>query len=73
MMKYKFSKYVILRSGLYKAKIEKKIIGQNLWVVSYYDEQNKYQIRIIGEYEVIEENEYNKIKERHNKINKLLE
>ena len=73
MKKYIFSKYVILRRGLYKAKIEKKITGKALWVVSYYDEKNKFQTRIIGQDEVIEENEYNKIKERHNKINKLLE
>lgn len=72
-MKNLYSKYVILRHGLYKAKIEKKISDQELWVVSFYDENNKYTTRIIREDEVIEENEYNKIKERHNKINKLLE
>ncbi len=72
-MKNIFSKYVIIRQGLYKAKIDKKIPDKELWVVSYYDENNKYTTRIIGENEVIEENEYNKIKERHNKINKLLE
>lgn len=72
-MKNLFSKYVILRHGLYKAKIEKKITDKELWVVSYYDETNKYTTRIIRKDEVIEENEYNKIKERHNKINKLLE
>lgn len=72
-MKNLFSKYVILRHGLYKAKIEKKITDKELWVVSYYDETNKYTTRIIRKNEVIEENEYNKIKERHNKINKLLE
>ena len=72
-MKNLFSKYVILRRGLYKAKIEKKITDKELWVVSYCDDKNKYTTRIIREDEVIEENEYNKIKERHNKINKLLE
>jgi hypothetical protein len=72
-MKNLCSKYVILRRELYKAKIEKKITDTELWVVSYYDAKNKHTTRIIGQDEVIEEDEYNKIKERHNKINKLLE
>lgn len=72
-MKYIFNKYVILREGLYKAKVDKKIENTNKWLVSYYDINNKFKWKIITEDDIMEEEEYLKIKERHNKINKILE
>lgn len=72
-MKYIFTKYVILREGLYKAKVDKKIENTNKWLVSYYDINNKFKWKIITEDDIMEEEEYLKIKERHNKINKILE
>ena len=70
-MRYKNQK-VILRKGLVMAQIIKTLPNEK-FLVSFYDEKNKFKYEIIEEAEIIDNMEYNIIKSRINKINIILE
>lgn len=71
-MKLYKNKKVLLRDNFKISKIEKKL-NNNRWLVSFYNENNKFIYKIInGEEDIIEESEYEIIKNRNNKINKIL-
>jgi hypothetical protein len=70
-MRYKNQK-VILRRGLVMAQIIKTLPNEK-FLVSFYDEKNKFKYEIIEEAEIIDNMEYNIIKSRINKINIILE
>jgi hypothetical protein len=70
-MRYKNQK-VILRKGLIMAQIIKTLPNEK-FLVSFYDEKNKFIYEIIEEAEIIDNVEYNIIKSRINKINIILD
>jgi hypothetical protein len=72
-MKLYPKKSVLLRDCFKIASIIKKIDKEDKWLVSYYDDKNKFSYKLITEEDIIEEEEYLIIKNRINKINKLLD
>lgn len=65
-------KQVLLRENMKVGQIIKKLDNVNKWLVSYYDEYNKFKYTVIEEVDIIEENEYQIIKNRINTINDIL-
>lgn len=63
---------ILLRENLKVAQVIKKLPDDERWLVSFYDDNNKFTHRIITKFDIIEEDQYNKIKERNNKINQIL-
>lgn len=61
---------IILRKNLKIGEIVKVI--KNNYLVSYYNSDNKLEYDIISNQDIIEEDEYEKIKNRVNLINKIL-
>ena len=53
------------------AQVIKKITNKEKWIVTYY-ENNKLKYSVIGEIDIIEEDEYEVIKKRINTINEIL-
>ena len=62
---------VLIRDVFKMSKIIKKLDSGKI-LVEYYDINNKLKHKIITETDIIDENEYVKIKNRNNKINKVL-
>lgn len=71
-MKLYPKKQVLLRENMKVGQIVKKLDNVNKWLVSYYDEYNKFKYTVIEEVDIIEENEYQIIKNRINTINDIL-
>ncbi len=71
-MKLYPKKQVLLRENMKVGQIVKKLDNVNKWLVSYYDEYNKFKYTVIEEVDIIEENEYKIIKNRINTINDIL-
>ena len=63
---------VLLRENMKIAQVVRKIEGKEKWLVSYYDDHNKFKYAVIEEVDIIEENEYEIIKKRINTINDIL-
>lgn len=63
---------VLLRENMKIAQVVRKIEGKEKWLVSYYDDHNKFKYAVIEEVDIIEENEYEIIKNRINTINEIL-
>jgi hypothetical protein len=65
---------VILRKSYRKAVIEKVYPkDKSLFIVSYYNDINKLCYDVIGEHDIISPEDYEKIKNRINKINSIYE
>lgn len=65
--------YVLLRKNMKLAMIEKvNPKNENELVVSYYDIDNKIRYEIISEDDILPIPSYELIKERNNKINRIL-
>lgn len=71
-MRFYIDQKVLLRKNMKMATVVKKLTGTAKWVVSYYDENNKFVHDVITELDVIDDNEYEIIKRRINLINKIL-
>lgn len=65
-------KQVLLRENMKVGQVVKKLETVNKWLVSYYDDNNKFKYVVIEEMDIIEENEYEIIKNRINTINEIL-
>jgi hypothetical protein len=63
---------VLLRENMKIAQVIKKLKHDKKWLVSYYDEFNKFKYIVISEVDIIEQNEYEIIKKRINTINDIL-
>jgi hypothetical protein len=63
---------VLLRENMKIAQVVKKINNQEKWLVSYYDDNNKFKYAVVSEMDIIEESEYEIIKKRINTINDIL-
>ena len=53
-------------------QVIKQLDGKEEYLVSYYDNHNKFKYVIVGEMDIIEEDEYEIIKNRINTINEIL-
>jgi hypothetical protein len=62
---------VLIRDLMKMGKIV-KVLNEDRYLVSYYDEKNKFKYRIIEDSDIIDEKEYEIIRKRTNRINKLL-
>jgi hypothetical protein len=62
---------VLIRDLMKMGKIV-KVLNEEKYLVSYYDEKNKFKYRIIEDSDIIDEKEYEIIRKRTNRINKLL-
>ena len=62
---------VLIRDVFKMSKIIKKLESGKI-LVEYYDNRNKLRYKVITEIDIIDENEYIKIKNRNNTINKFL-
>jgi len=62
---------VLIRDVFKMSKIVKKLESKK-FLVEYYDSTNKLKYKIITEEDIIDENEYIKIKNRNNTINRFL-
>ena len=71
-MKLYLEQKIILRKNLKLGKIEKKLPNK-LYLVSYYNDTNKLQYDLIDEGDILDEKEYEIIKNRNNRINKLFD
>jgi hypothetical protein len=63
---------VLLRENMKIAQVVRKIDNKEKWLVSYYDDNNKFKYVVISEMDIIEESEYEIIKKRINTINDIL-
>jgi hypothetical protein len=63
---------VLLRKNMKMATVIKKVTDKEKWIVSYYDENNKFVHDVISELDIIDDSEYEIIKRRINLINKIL-
>ena len=63
---------VLLRENMKIAQVVRKIDNKEKWLVSYYDDSNKFKYAVISEMDIIEESEYEIIKRRINTINDIL-
>jgi hypothetical protein len=63
---------VLLRENMKIAQVVRKIDNKEKWLVSYYDDSNKFKYSVISEMDIIEESEYEIIKRRINTINDIL-
>lgn len=72
-MYYYTDQKVLLRESMKMATIVKRLEDNQRYLVSYYDEHNKFKYKIITEMDIIDEEEYVKIKNRMDIINKLLD
>jgi hypothetical protein len=66
------NKIVLLKEGLFKAKIVKRVDSKNKWLAEYYDDNNKYKVKLVDQEDLLTEEEYLVIKRRNNLINKIL-
>lgn len=71
-MRYHVNQKVLLRKNMKMATIVKKVTGKNKWIVNYYDLDNKFVHDVISEVDIINDDEYEIIKNRINLINKIL-
>jgi hypothetical protein len=71
-MKLRIKQQVLLRKNMKIAQVVKKLEGKEKWLVSYYDNHNKFKYLVISEMDIIEEGEYGIIKNRINTINNIL-
>ena len=71
-MRYYTDQKVLLRKNMKMATIVKKVVDKDKWIVSYYNESNKFVHDVIGEVDIINDDEYEIIKRRINLINKIL-
>jgi|688.fasta_scaffold713433_2 hypothetical protein len=62
---------VLIRDLMKMGKIV-KVLNEDRYLVSYYNEKNKFKYRIIEDSDIIDEKEYEIIRKRTNRINKLL-
>lgn len=63
---------VLLRKNMKMATVIKKVTDKDKWIVSYYDQNNKFVHDVISELDIIDDSEYEIIKRRINLINKIL-
>jgi hypothetical protein len=54
------------------ATVIKKVADKDKWIVSYYDQNNKFVHDVVSELDIIDDLEYEIIKRRINLINKIL-
>jgi hypothetical protein len=71
MKLYKNQK-VLLRKNMKMATVVKKVTNKDKWIVTYYDQNNKFVYDVISEIDIIDDLEYEIIKRRINLINKIL-
>ena len=72
-MIYRYTDQVILlRETLKLATIVKKV-EEDKYLVSYYDKDNKFKYKLITEWDIMDEKEYEIIKKRINNINRLID
>lgn len=64
------NKIILLKNPIKKAKVIKKV--NEKWLCEWWDDDNILKYKLITEEDVLEEESYNIIKERNNKINKIL-
>lgn len=71
--KLKIGMHILLKKNFRIAVVEKPHPKySDEWVVSYYDEHNKLCYDVITEKDVLPAEDYEKIKERNNRINDIL-
>lgn len=63
---------VLLRKNMKMATVIKKVADKDKWIVSYYDQNNKFVHDVVSELDIIDDLEYEIIKRRINLINKIL-
>jgi hypothetical protein len=63
---------ILLRDTMKLGKIV-KVLPDEKYLVSYYDESNKFKYCIITEMDIMDEEEYKIIQKRINSINKLID
>ena len=63
---------VLLRKNMKMATVIKKVVDKDKWIVSYYDQNNKFVHDVVSELDIIDDLEYEIIKRRINLINKIL-
>lgn len=63
---------ILIRDLMKMGKIV-KVLNEDKYLISYYNERNKFKYRIIDESDIIDEKEYEIIRKRTNRINKLLD
>jgi hypothetical protein len=74
MKKHRYTgEFVILKRDLRKVTIDKISVDGDSYFISYFTEYNKVTYEIITESDILTEEEYDKIKDRTNKINRLFE
>ena len=71
-MRYYTDQKVLLRKNMKMATIVKKVKDKEKWIVNYYDLDNKFVHDVVGEVDIINDDEYEIIKRRINLINKIL-
>jgi hypothetical protein len=62
---------ILLRDSLKMGKIV-KFLPNDKYLVSFYDKNNKFKYKIISEPDIIDEEEYKKIKKRIDYINQII-
>ena len=70
-MKRYVNQKVLLRKNLKIGQIV-KILPNEFFLVSYYDDNNKFNYLLVSDIDIIEESEYEIIRNRINTINKIL-
>lgn len=70
-MKRYINQRVLLRKNLKIGQIV-KVLPNEFFLVSYYDDNNKFNYLLVSELDIIEESEYEIIRNRINTINKIL-
>lgn len=63
---------ILLRKNMKIATVVKKVQNKEKWIVTYYNENNKFVHDIISEIDIVDDMEYEKIKKRINLINEIL-
>ena len=71
-MKFYTNQNILLRENMKVGTIVKKIPNTEKYLASYYDEFNKFKYIVIAEMNVIDDTEYEVIKNRINSINKII-
>ena len=67
-----FVDFVVLKGSLIKAKVERVNEDKEKYLVSYYDKENKYHCEVLTREDILSEEEYEQLKTRINKINKVM-
>jgi len=63
---------ILLRDTMKLGRIA-KVLPDEKYLVSYYNDENKFKYRVITEMDIMDEKEYKIIQKRINSINKLID